>query len=131
MRVTRIFTFSAAHHLTQYHGVCERPHGHTYRLAVTVEGQIKKDGLVLDFMELKKNVEEAVLSKLDHRDLNDFFENPSAENIAVWIWKKLDAEIKNAGFGGGDGNSGGAQKLKLAQIKLWEGDNTYVTYDGN
>lgn len=124
MQVTRVFTFSAAHHLAQYHGACERPHGHTYRIAVAVDGPIKKDGLVLDFVELKKIVEEKVLSKLDHRDLNDFFENPSAENIAVWIWNELAPVFKGSGKKNAEG-------LKLAQIKLWEGDNTYVTYDGN
>lgn len=120
MKVTRVFSFSAAHHLTQYHGACERPHGHTYRLAVTVEGPIGENGLVLDFVELKKIVEKKVLSKVDHQDLNDFFANPSAENIAVWAWK----ELKNIGKDTGT-------KAKLVKIKLWEGDSTYVSYNGD
>lgn len=116
MEITRIFTFSAAHHLTQYKGVCERPHGHTYRLAVTVEGPIRKNGLVIDFVELKKIVEEKIISKLDHEDLNNIFKNPSAENIAMWIWKQLKNSFKK-------------HKVKLDEIKLWEGDNTYVSYE--
>jgi len=120
MKVTRVFSFSAAHHLTEYKGACERPHGHTYRLAVTVEGPVAKNGLVLDFVELKKVVGEKVLEKLDHQDLNSFFKNPSAENIAVWAWK----ELKNIGKDTGT-------KTKLVEIKLWEGDNTYVSYNGD
>ncbi len=120
MKVNRIFSFSAAHHLTDYHGACERPHGHTYRLGVTVEGPIKKDGLVIDFVELKKVVEERVLSKLDHRDLNDIFKNPSAELVAVWIWSVLKDIGKATGT-----------KVRLISVQLWEGDNTSVTYDGN
>ena len=119
MKVTRKFSFSAAHHLTEYKGACERPHGHTYRFTVTVEGKIAENGLVLDFVELKKVVEEKVLSKLDHQDLNDFFRNPSAENVAVWMWNELKDIGKNTGTG-----------VKLTEIKLWEGDNTYVTYNG-
>lgn len=120
MKITRQFTFSAAHHLTDYYGECERPHGHTYRLAVTVEGKIQKNGLVIDFVLLKKIVEKNVISKFDHRDLNDLFKNPSAELIAVWIWKKL----KNIG-------KETKTKVKLVEIKLWEGDNTFVSYDGD
>lgn len=120
MKVTREFTFSAAHHLTDYYGECERPHGHTYRLAVTVEGPIQKNGLVLDFVALKKIVQEKILEKLDHRDLNDFFPNPSAENIAVWAWGELEDIGKETGA-----------KVQLAEVKLWEGENTSVTYTGD
>lgn len=120
MKITRQFTFSAAHYLTNYHGACERLHGHTYRLAVTVEGPVQKDGLVIDFIALKEIVEKKVLSKVDHRDLNDIFENPSAENISVWVWKSL----KNIGKDTGT-------KVKLIEIKLYEGDNTFVTYEGD
>ena len=120
MIVTRTFTFSAAHHLTDYNGECENPHGHTYRLAVSVEGPVKKDGLVIDFVALKKFVQKKVLAKVDHRDLNDFFKNPSAENIVMWIWKSL----KNVG-------KDTKTSVKLAELTLWEGDTTSVTYDGN
>lgn len=119
MLVTRVFSFSAAHHLTDYHGECERPHGHTYRLAVTVSGPIGKDGLVIDFVELKRVVSEKILSKLDHTDLNNHFKNPSAELIAVWIWDKLKDIGKAIGT-----------KVQLKTIQLWEGDNTSVTYEG-
>lgn len=120
MKVTRKFSFSAAHHLIDYKGDCSRPHGHTYRLAVSVEGKIAKNGLILDFAVLKKHVEEKIISKLDHRDLNDIFKNPTAELMIVWIWGKL----KNIG-------KDTKTKVELVEIKLWEGDNTNVTYAGN
>lgn len=120
MKITRKFSFSAAHHLTDYCGACERVHGHTYHLSVTVQGPVQKNGLVLDFVELKRVVQDKVLSQMDHMDLNNILKNPSAENISVWIWDKL----KNIGKETGS-------KAKLVEIKLWEGDNTYVTYDGN
>ena len=120
MKVTREFTFSAAHHLTDYNGECERPHGHTYRLAVTVSGPVDKDGLTVDFAAFKRFVEKKVLSRVDHRDLNDFFENPSAENIAQWIWKSLQHAGKDL-----------KRSIKLVEVRLWEGDNTSVTYAGD
>lgn len=120
MKVTRLFSFSAAHHLTDYYGECERPHGHTYKLAVTVEGPIKKDGLVIDFVILKKIVQEKIISKVDHQDLNDFFKNPSAEHIAKWMWD----ELKNIG-------AESETKVKLVSVQLWEGENTSVTYEGS
>lgn len=120
MKITREFAFSAAHHLTDYHGLCERPHGHTYRMAVTVEGKIQKDGLVIDFAVMKEIVKKKVLDKVDHTDLNDFFKNPSAENLAMWVWEQLKGVSKDSG-----------RDVKLVEIKLWEGDNTFVTYDGD
>ena len=120
MKVTRTFSFSAAHHLTDYNGECENPHGHTYRLAVTVEGAVTKNGLGIDFVALKKIVEKKVLAKVDHRDLNDSFKNPSAENIVMWIWNSL----KNIG-------KDTKTNVKLAELTLWEGENTSVTYAGN
>lgn len=120
MRVTRIFSFSAAHHLIDYHGACERPHGHTYRLAVTVSGPVRRDGLVLDFAELKKVVQGKILDRLDHTDLNDLLPNPSAELIAQWIWERL----KNIG-------PETKTNVKLVEIQLWEGDNTSVIYAGD
>jgi len=112
MKVCREFTFDAAHHLTEYKGKCERVHGHTYRLRVCVEGEVGENGLVIDFAELKKVVREKVLAVLDHTDLNDFFEQPSCENIVVWIWKALSPH------------------LSLAEIWLWESPDTFVVYRG-
>ena len=65
--------------------------------AMTVEGPVQEDGMVFDFMELKRIVEERVLSKVDHSYLNDIFEQPTAENIrreAANVRKRAKAEAE-------------------------------------
>ena len=106
------FTFAASHFLTKYHGKCENLHGHNYTLIVTIKGPLQEDGIVLDFKLLKKAVDERVVALLDHTHLNDRFENPSAENVAVWIWDRLKGD------------------LPLAEIRLYETDTSYVEYEG-
>ena len=89
MLVTREFSFDSAHFLTDYYGKCERMHGHTYKLQVTLAGAVQSNGLVLDFVVLKRIVDKQVLEKLDHQLLNDVIKNPSAERVVIWIWDKL------------------------------------------
>lgn len=115
MLITKEFTFDAAHYLPGYHGECEKMHGHTYKMHVTIRGEVKDDGMVCDFVGLKKLVKEKIISKLDHALLNDIIKNPSAENIAVWIWEQLEKEIKGA---------------DLYEIKVWETATSFVTYHG-
>ncbi len=114
MFVSKEFTFDAAHFLTKYQGKCERLHGHTYRLRVTVEGPVGDDGMVMDFVELKKLVREKVIDRYDHQNLNDFFENPSAELVTMKIWEDLVGELP----------------VKLSEITLWETADSFVTYRG-
>lgn len=90
MFVTKEFTFHASHFLTKYFGKCERLHGHSYKLQVTIEGDIGSNDLVIDFGILKRVVVKHVIDKLDHNHLNDLFENPSAERVCEWIWKVLE-----------------------------------------
>lgn len=115
MLITKEFTFDAAHYLTKYHGKCENMHGHTYKLHVTVEGKVNEDGLVIDFVKLKDFVNERVIDKLDHSNLNDMFKNPTAELVAKWIWDCLE-DIEG---------------VTLKEIKLWESPTSFVTYNGN
>jgi 6-pyruvoyltetrahydropterin/6-carboxytetrahydropterin synthase len=83
-------------------------HGHTYKLEVVVEGKKRKDGMVLDFNELGKVVNATVVEVLDHRNLNEIIDNPTAENIAVWIFKKLE------------------HKISVKSVRLWEGRGKWV-----
>lgn len=106
------FTFASSHFLTKYHGKCENLHGHNYTLIVSIKGPLQEDGMVRDFKLLKKTVEEKIITLLDHTHLNDRFENPSAENVAVWIWEQLKGD------------------LPLAKIRLYETDTSYVEYEG-
>lgn len=112
MKVCREFYFDAAHHLKDYKGECEKVHGHTYKLEVVVSGKPEKDGMVMDFTELKKIVEETVIDKLDHADLNKIFDNPTTENIASWVYNKLE------------------DKIPVFSVKLWEGNGKWAKVEG-
>ena len=85
--------FAAAHYLRNYHGKCENPHGHNYRVKVYVSGtQLDEGGMLIDFSVLKKHLK-TVLETLDHQDLNatPYFaeQEPSAENISRYIFESL------------------------------------------
>jgi 6-pyruvoyltetrahydropterin/6-carboxytetrahydropterin synthase len=108
MRLCREFYFDAAHYLPHYKGKCEKLHGHTYRLEVVIEGNVKKDGMVVDFAKMKEIVESRVIEKLDHQSLNDLFENPTAECILEWVASQLK------------------ETLPLSSLRLWEGHGKWV-----
>ena len=74
-------------HFLPNHPKCGAMHGHTYRVELTVEGQIK-GGMVIDFADLKQAVRET-LSPYDHHSWNDFLEYPSVENICRLLGEKL------------------------------------------
>src|SRR6056297_2558874 len=95
MLITKTFKFDAAHNLIKYHGKCERLHGHTYRLDVTVEGVMDEEQMVIDFLELKQIVKTNVLDVLDHSYINDYIQQPTAESIAVWVWDRLVDKLKS------------------------------------
>ncbi len=148
MKVTKEFRFDSAHFLPNYYGKCERMHGHTYKLQVTVEGPVGENGLVIDFVILKKIVKKNVLKKLDHHLLNDIVEIPSAENMTLWIWEQLVDLKKHLQEQLEDPNlpksitqylkdqnveldaSKTSQQIKLVEIKLWETPNSFITYSG-
>lgn len=137
MLVTKGFTFDAAHALTQYYGKCENLHGHTYRLEVTVEGPVHDNGMVVDFVLLKRVVKKHVLSKLDHQNLNDHFDNPSAELIAMWIWNRLvdlegllKEELEDLNLNVEELKGVKIEGIRLFEVKLAETMDNVVTYRG-
>ncbi|MDD4160513.1 MAG: 6-carboxytetrahydropterin synthase QueD [Synergistaceae bacterium] len=113
MFLCREFKFDAAHNLINYHGKCEKLHGHTYRLAVTLKGEPDEEGMIFDFVELKKIVNELVLSKLDHSYINDILPQPTAEYISRWVFKTLDKPLKR-------------ENCDLYEVKVWETDRSSV-----
>lgn len=120
MRIGREFTFDSAHHLLNYDGDCANVHGHTYHLHIMLLGKVK-DGFVIDFKLLKEIVQEYVISRLDHKDLNQVLDfNPTAENIAVKIWEVLDPVIDEVFKG----------RVVLERVKLYETPGSFVEYDG-
>jgi 6-pyruvoyltetrahydropterin/6-carboxytetrahydropterin synthase len=133
VRLVSASHFSAAHRLhredwdeetnRRVFDKCNNPHGHghTYGLEVTVEGEIDPEtGWVMDFLELKRLVKENVIRRLDRRHLNfdvDFLAgvNPTAENIAVGIWRELVPRVRPA---------------RLVRIVLNETERNRVVYEG-
>ena len=94
MRVRRRFRFEAAHRLPRHEGKCRELHGHSYEIVISVERPVdESSGMVIDFSDLKKIVRREVLDKLDHRCVNDVIDNPTAENMADWIWRRLSPEL--------------------------------------
>ena len=89
--------FSAAHQLRLYDGKYENLHGHNWTAQVTVEAdELNTIGVGIDFVELKEMVER-ILSRLDYQNINEISpfdkENPSAENIARWLFLELKTQI--------------------------------------
>jgi 6-pyruvoyltetrahydropterin/6-carboxytetrahydropterin synthase len=98
MEIFRIFHIEAAHRLPQVPAdhKCARLHGHSFRIEVHVAGEVDQDsGWVQDFADIKAAFE-PVSEQLDHRYLNDVpgLENPTSENLAIWIWNELSPELQ-------------------------------------
>lgn len=108
------FNFCCAHRLPHYDGACARVHGHHYRLLITITGPVDpRSGMILDFEVIKRIVDERAMSLVDHRDLNELLENPTAESLVVFLWDKLKVELPG-----------------LARLTLWETPEYSVVYRG-
>src|SRR5919108_1722865 len=93
-------TFAAGHYLRNYKGKCENPHGHNYRVRVTLHGrELDRAGLLLDFKDLKEAIKPTV-DRLDHQMINElqpFTElNPSAENLARYFYDEINARLNRS-----------------------------------
>lgn len=93
MEIYKEFTFEAAHRLPNVPvgHKCSRLHGHSYRVAVHVEGDVDEvSGWVMDFGDISC-VAKPLISQLDHYYLNEIpgLENPTSEVLAAWIWDRL------------------------------------------
>ena len=133
--LTRLEHFNAAHKLynpswsvqknEEVFGVCanENWHGHNFDLFVTIKGEIDPDtGFLFDVKKLSKLIQQHVVKKLDHKNLNmdvDFLQGKmcSTEVLAVEIWKQLQPHLPS--------------NVQLHCIKLYETQRIYVEYFGN
>ncbi len=131
--ITRRLDFCASHRLfnpdysdeknAAVFGLCNNPngHGHNYVLEVTVRGEVAPEtGMVLDLKALKQIINEEIVEKVDHKNLNvdvDFMRGiiPTAENIAIKFWEILEPKIK---YG------------ELHELKLYESERNFVVYRG-
>jgi 6-pyruvoyltetrahydropterin/6-carboxytetrahydropterin synthase len=111
--------FSGGHHLRDYPGDCEKPHGHNWKVKVTVRAQeLDALGMGIDFKVLKKEVNR-VVDELDHCDLNEhpaFQErNPSSEHIAAFLFKQLARGLQT-------------ERYSLYSVQVRETDTSGVIY---
>lgn len=127
--LTKIFSFDTAHRLSFHSGKCKNLHGHTYRLEISISGERDSNGLIMDFGDLKRIVNDNIIQILDHATviyekdslLLDSFPKSlkhvvlpyesTAENMCVWIYEKLE----HAG-------------LTCKQVSLWETPTSKAIY---
>jgi 6-pyruvoyltetrahydropterin/6-carboxytetrahydropterin synthase len=111
--------FAAAHYLRDYEGVCNRLHGHNWKVEVQVSAtDLDRVGMGMDFKEIK-DATRNLLGGLDHYNLNDIapFDriNPTAENIAAFFYTRLSERLNS-------------DRVKVHAVTIWETDRACVTY---
>jgi 6-pyruvoyltetrahydropterin/6-carboxytetrahydropterin synthase len=132
--LTRLEHFNAAHKLYNpswskeqneaVFGVCanENWHGHNFDLYITIKGTVDADtGFLMDVKKLSRLIQEKVISKVDHKNLNldvDFLQGKmcSTENLAMGIWEQLQGHLP--------------ANVQLHCVKLYETPRIYVEYYG-
>ncbi len=116
-------TFAAGHALRGYKGKCENPHGHNYKVRVTLRGsQLDSIGLLYDFKDVKQVIA-ATVDRLDHQFINDIppFDkvNPSAENLAKYFFDESVRLLAEKAPSNG---------AIVKAVTIWETDTTTATY---
>lgn len=117
MQIYKIFNFEAAHALPNVPEghQCKEIHGHSYQAKIVIEGDTQPPlDWVVDFADIKKIVK-PVIDRLDHHYINaiEGLENPTCENIAIWIWNKVKPDLP-----------------QLKRIELKETPTSGVIYEG-
>ncbi len=140
IRVTKIFSFEMAHALWNYDGACRNVHGHSYKLFVTISGppildtDNPKNGMVIDFTEIKKFVKSAIEEKFDHalviskeaynlslKKTDQMFEKlnvvdfqPTVENMLIYFSEIIKENVHHP--------------LQLHSLKLQETDTSFAEW---
>jgi 6-pyruvoyltetrahydropterin/6-carboxytetrahydropterin synthase len=115
-------TFSSGHYLRDYYGKCENPHGHNYRVVVTLVGEeLEPNGLLLDF-KLLKRILQPTIQYLDHNMINDLEPftslNPSAENLAKYFFDRISSQLLDLTAG----------RVRVRDCVIWETDTSFARY---
>ncbi len=111
--------FAGAHQLRNFKGSCEKLHGHNWKVEVYVRGEkLAEDGTLVDFHDVKEATNR-VLATLDHEFLNELepfrHQNPSSENIARYIFRRLADELAN-------------RPVRVYKVTAWESDTACASY---
>ena len=140
IKITKQFSFEMAHALRHYDGLCRNIHGHSYKMDITLAGQplhdesSPKNGMVMDFGDLKKLINEEIISLLDHAlvlnaktdaqlitVLKQNYEKivtvefqPTTENLLNFIAEKIKAKLP--------------ENVKLTCVRLRETDTSYAEW---
>ena len=140
IKITKQFSFEMAHALRNYDGLCRNIHGHSYKMDITLAGQplhdetSPKNGMVMDFGDLKRLVNEEIISLLDHalvlntktdghliEVLKQNYEKivtvdfqPTTENLLNFIAEKIQARLP--------------ETVTLACVRLRETDTSYAEW---
>ena len=136
--INKIFRFEAAHAIHGYLGKCANIHGHSYELHVGVrashpsEGMIDQLGIILDFKDLKKYVQESAINKVDHKLIlskeypREMFANhheyellilnhePTAENLIIYLRDRIRPCLPDS--------------VRLNSLKLWETKDSFAEW---
>ncbi|MGH7503883.1 MAG: 6-carboxytetrahydropterin synthase QueD [Longimicrobiales bacterium] len=112
--------YDSAHFLRNYHGKCERLHGHRYTVELALQSNtLDGAGIAFDFVIVKKELR-ALANQLDHENLNDlepFRElEPSAENQAKWFYDELKARFP------------AAVASAIVYVRVWETPTQWAQY---
>ena len=146
MKIVKIIEWDMGHRVLHHRSVCRGLHGHRYKIEICVSGDLvsksgaSEEGMVIDFSDIKKISNQFIQEKLDHafmvwekdEDLISFFKQsighkpvivpftPTAENVAAYIFNKLQDEFQDVYKTG----------LHLHSIKLWETPTSYALHEG-
>ncbi len=117
MKISQAFRFEAAHRLPNVPEThrCYRLHGHTYRVEIQLNGAVDpRTGFVADVLELDSSIGK-LLDLLDHQYLNEVpgLENPTSENIAIWLWDRIKPHL-----------------AALSSVRVYENLDCWAEYDG-
>lgn len=113
--IVKEVVFEAAHNLNNYEGACANMHGHSYKMQVGIKGYEHhlKNGMLVDFKELKQIIQEEIVTRWDHAYLNSKMEEqPSAENMALYAFKAISKRL--------------GTPLEVEFVRLWETATSYV-----
>jgi 6-pyruvoyltetrahydropterin/6-carboxytetrahydropterin synthase len=119
VEISKTWKFAAAHRLPHHDGKCASLHGHTYSVTVCISGEREdkgggpRKGMVMDYGYMDQLCELTLKPLMDHRLLNEWIENPTAENLAVYFFERFD--------------QGWQWDIKLVSVTVSESEETSAT----